>query len=794
MTTRTPDLPGAAGSPSDRPRAGGTPHAAARTAAAAHAPAGWDAWATGRDAPTTAPAAVLPASGPPSPRRDADIPGPTAGWPPPPPNRSPRWARGALAVLLAATAVLYLWALDRNGWANAYYSAAAQAGGESWTAWFFGSLDAAGSITVDKPPASLWLMGLSVRLFGLSAWSVLVPQALLGVGSVAVLYAAVRRWFGAAAGLIAGVVLALTPVATLMFRFNNPDALLVFLLVCAAWAMGRATERGSLRWIALAGALVGTAFLAKMMQAFLVLPGFVAMYAVAAPVGWRRRLGHLLAALAALVMSAGWWVAVVQLWPAGSRPYIGGSQTNSIVELILGYNGFGRLTGDETGSVVPGGGAGGPQGGLWGETGWGRLLTASYGGQVAWLLPAALAMIAVLLWASRHGRRTDLTRAAAIGWGGWLLVTAAVISFSAGIIHEYYTVALAPAIGALVGIGSMALWSHRDRAWARVAAAAVTAGSAWWAAALLGRSAQFVPWLAAVVLVGGLTAAALILALPLVPTAPRRVTARAAGLAALVVVLAGPAAYSLQTAATAHSGALPSAGPEVAGMRSGPGGPGGPGGAPGGGQLGAAPGGLGQPGAALGQGGSGQPGGGPGTGQPPGLGAGQLPGQLPGPGAGPLAGGQLPGGSLPGGSVGATPGAGAGGSLLHGSTPGAALTAALQADSDSYTWAAATVGANAAAGYQLATQLPVMAIGGFNGSDPSPTLAEFQQLVAEGRIHYFISDSGMAGPGGGQMSGSRAASEITSWVEQAFTASTIDGTTVYDLSAPAQASGTATPT
>ncbi len=416
--------------------------------------------------PTCSTAALPHASGAP------DVPiAPADERPIPDPRPTPTWARWALAALLAGTALLYLGGLSRNGWANAYYSAAAQAAGESWKAWFFGSFDAANAITVDKPPASLWLMGLSVRVFGLSSWSVLVPQALLGVASVGVLYATVRRWFGPSAGLIAGTVLALTPVATLMFRFNNPDALLVFLLVCAAWAMGRATERGSMRWIVLAGGFVGFAFLAKMMQAFLVLPGFVAMYAVAAPIHLRRRIGHLLAALAAMVVAGGWWVAVVELWPAGSRPYIGGSQTNSMVELILGYNGFGRLTGDETGSVVPGGGQGGS---MWGETGWDRLLSASYGGQVAWLLPAALAMIVVLLVTSRRGGRTDLTRAAVLGWGGWLVVTAAVISFSAGIIHEYYTVALAPAIGALVGIGSVALWARRQHTWARVVAAALS--------------------------------------------------------------------------------------------------------------------------------------------------------------------------------------------------------------------------------------------------------------------------------------------------------------------------------
>ena len=481
--------------------------------------------------------------------------------------------RWALAALLGGTALLYLWGLSRNGWANSYYSAAAQAAGESWKAWFFGSFDAANAITVDKPPASLWLMGLSVRLFGLSSWSVLVPQALLGVASVGVLYATVRRWFGPSAGLIAGAVLALTPVATLMFRFNNPDALLVFLLVCAAWAMGRATERGSLRWIALAGGFVGLAFLAKMMQAFLVLPGFVAMYAVAAPITLRRRVGHLLAALASMIVAGGWWVAVVELWPADSRPYVGGSQTNSMLELILGYNGFGRLTGDETGSVVPGGGQGVS---MWGETGWDRLLSASYGGQVAWLLPAALAMIAVLLMTSRRGGRTDLTRAAVLGWGGWLIVTAAVISFSAGIIHEYYTVALAPAIGALVGIGAVTLWARRGQLWARLVLAAVIAGTAWWSTVLLARSTGFVTWLGPVVLVGGLLAAGGIVLAPYLPRPVGRSFALGAALVGLVVVLAGPAAYSLETASSTASGSLPSAGPAVAGAR-GPGGAGGPG-------------------------------------------------------------------------------------------------------------------------------------------------------------------------------------------------------------------------
>ena len=674
---------------------------------------------------------------------------------------APTWARWALAALLGGTALLYLWGLSRNGWANSYYSAAAQAAGENWKAWFFGSFDAANAITVDKPPASLWLMGLSVRLFGLSSWSVLVPQALLGVASVAVLYATVRRWFGPSAGLIAGAVLALTPVATLMFRFNNPDALLVFLLVCAAWAMGRATERGSLRWIALAGGFVGLAFLAKMMQAFLVLPGFVAMYAVAAPITLRRRIGHLLAAFAAMVVAGGWWVAVVELWPADSRPYVGGSQTNSMLELILGYNGFGRLTGDETGSVVPGSGQGGS---MWGETGWDRLLSASYGGQVAWLLPAALTMIAILLVTSRRGGRTDLTRAAVLGWGGWLVVTAAVISFSAGIIHEYYTVALAPAIGALVAMGAVTLWARRGQLWVRLVLAAVIVGTAWWSTVLLARSTGFVSWLGPVVLVGGLLAAGAIVLAPYLPRPVGRVVALGAALVGMVAVLAGPAAYSLETASSTASGSLPSAGPAVAGAP-GPGGAGGPGmrgqGMPPGGVAGGVPGaGPGQ----LSPGQSTQGGAAGGFPMPPGgVALGGTPGAIGGPPVGGLAGG-------------------AAGGLLNGSSPSQAVTDALLADAEEFTWVAAAVGANSAAGYQLATERPVMAIGGFNGSDPAPTLAEFQARVAAGEIHYFI--SGGQGIGDGQMGGSQSSSEIADWVAQSFTATTVDSVTLYDLTAP----------
>lgn len=278
----------------------------------------------------------------------------------------PRWTRPAFLTLLLVIALAYLWNLSASGYANSFYSAAVQAGSRSWKAFFFGSLDAANAITVDKPPATLWPMALSVRIFGLSSWAILVPQVLMGVATAGVLYAAVRRRFSAAAGLIAMAVFALTPVAALMFRFNNPDALLALLMTVTVYCVLRAMEKGRTTWLVWAGVAVGLAFLSKTLQAFLILPPLAVLYAVFAPVSVRKRLGQLGLAALAMVVAGGWWVAIVELWPASSRPYIGGSQNNSFLELTFGYNGLGRINGDETGSVGGGGGGGGGAGGQWG--------------------------------------------------------------------------------------------------------------------------------------------------------------------------------------------------------------------------------------------------------------------------------------------------------------------------------------------------------------------------------------------------------------------------------------------
>jgi 4-amino-4-deoxy-L-arabinose transferase-like glycosyltransferase len=598
-------------------------------------------------------------------------------------------SRIQLGLLLVATAVLYLWNLSASGWANAFYSAAAQAGASDWTAMLFGSSDAANAITVDKTPAALWIIDISVRLFGLNSWSILVPQALEGVVAVALLYATVRRVSGEGAALLTGAVFALTPVAALIFRFNNPDALLVLLLVAAAYCVLRACQststveggRAQTWWLIAAGALVGFGFLAKMLQAFLVLPAFAAAYLVAGHRPMRRRIIDLLGAAVALVLAGGWYLFLVELWPADARPYIGGSQHDSIVELALGYNGLGRLTGDEPGGL----------GNLNFDVGWGRLFGSGMGLDIAWLLPAAVICLAAGFIITRRAPRTDPTRAALILWAGWLVVTAVVFSFANGIVHPYYTVALAPAIGATIGVGATLLWRKHSDLPAAVALSGMVLVTTILAAALLSRDSDWMPWLRATVAVGGVGAAALLL----VAGRLARPVARSVAALAVAVSLAAPTAYSIATAASAHRGAIPSVGPASHGF-----------------------------------------------------------GGFTGPGG-----------------------------LLDSPTPGPALTATLSANAHDFTWVAAAVGSNNAAGYQLASGAPVMAIGGFNGTDPSPTLEEFQHYVAEGQIHYFVRGKMMLGHWG-RSTGSSESADIAEWVETHYTPQTVDRVVLYDLTQP----------
>ncbi|MDV3124646.1 glycosyltransferase family 39 protein [Mycobacterium sp. 21AC1] len=462
-----------------------------------------------------------------------------------------RWVRPSYWALLAGTAVLYLWGLGSSGWANSFYAAAAQAGTQSWKAWLFGSLDAGNAITVDKPPAAMWAMGLSGRLFGFNEFTMLLPQALMGVAAVAVLYATVRRTSGPGAALIAGTVLALTPVATSMFRYNNPDALLVLLLVVAAYYMVRATQDGSTRWVALAGCAIGFAFLTKMLQAFLIVPGLALVFLVAAPIAMSQRILKLLVGAAAMIVSAGWYLALVALWPADSRPYIAGSTDNSLLQLAFGYNGIDRIVGQNQ----PGGGGHGPGGGgpnlmFGGDAGAGRLFGLSLGTEASWLLPAALIGLIACLWLTRRAARTGGVRAGLLMWGGWLLVTGAVFSFMDGIIHPYYTVALAPATAALVGISLAEVWGVRKQLAPRLVLAAMMAATGGWAFVLLQRTPDWLPALRWIVLVGSLLVAVM---LAVGVHRSGRATAVVA-LAATVFGLGATAAYSIQTVVNGHNG------------------------------------------------------------------------------------------------------------------------------------------------------------------------------------------------------------------------------------------------
>ena len=639
-----------------------------------------------------------------------------------------RWERVAPVAVGLLAAIVVLWDLAVSGYANTYYAAAAQAAAQSWSAMFYGAIDAAGFITVDKPPASLWAMGLSVRLLGLSPFAVLLPQALAGIASVLVLYAAVHRSSGTGAAVVAGVAFAVTPVAALIFRYNNPDALLTLLLVGAAAALLRGLEERGFRWTVLAAALVGFAFLTKYLQAYLVLPGFFLVYLVAAPGTLARRIGGLSMAGMAVLVTSGWWVAVVELVPTASRPYIGGSTDNSALDLIMGYDGLGRIfgqggpgSGGLPGGGLPGGGGGLPPGGLpgggapgGGPIGFGgapgllRMFNTQWAGEISWFLPAAAAGFLVGLVARGRALRTDRQRAAILLWGSWLMVHVLVFSLMGGVAHPYYAVVIAPAAAALTGIGLASLWRMRGRTvFAGPAIGAIAAGTAFWAFQVLERTPAFLPGVGLGTFFVAL-AAAIVLAVPPVPGDPRAAAAaRGALVLAVVVMLIGPALYTAATMTKTLAGGDPAAGPQDGAF-------GGSGGAPGG--------------------------------------------------------------------FGAFIGDGAGTSD--------ALLAYLLANRGGATWLAAVSSANQAGPLQLASGIPVMAMGGFMGSDPVPTVDQLQAYARDGRLRFVLLGGGPGGGPGGFFGGDGQGSvsaDRSAWVTSACAVVTVEGvgaaTALYDCAA-----------
>ncbi|MDX6660089.1 MAG: hypothetical protein QOJ55_911, partial [Solirubrobacteraceae bacterium] len=386
--------------------------------------------------------------------------------------------RPELVGLLVLAAVLYLWALDQNGWANEYYSAAVRSMSTSWHNFFYDSFDPSGVMTVDKPPLGLWVQALSVRVFGYHPLSMLIPQALMGVASVALLYDLVRRRFGRTAGFVGGLVLALTPMTVAISRHNNPDAMLILCCVAALWFVVRGLEDGRTRWLVLAGVSVGLGFEAKMAAALLIVPALVAAWMWVAPRGRLAALRQLLAGGAAMLVVGGAWPLFMALTPAADRPWISGTSDNSILSLIFDYNGLGRLDGQAGGpQAFGGGGGGGGAGGLFGgSSGPLRLLNESFGGQAGWLLGLALVGgIAVLV--TTRLRRSDGRSGWLIATGGAFLTIGVALSTAKGIVHPYYIAQLAPFTAALVGAGAAQLL-RGGRAARVLAPLAVAAGVA----------------------------------------------------------------------------------------------------------------------------------------------------------------------------------------------------------------------------------------------------------------------------------------------------------------------------
>jgi 4-amino-4-deoxy-L-arabinose transferase-like glycosyltransferase len=525
------------------------------------------------------------------------------------------WHLTALAGVVLLALALNAWGLSRAGYGNTYYAAAVRSMTMSWKNFFFGAFDPGGFITVDKPPAFLWVGALSARIFGYSSWSILLPSAIAGAASVGLLWLIVRRYFGLAAATIAGLVLALSPISVAVNRLNLPEPFLILALVGTAGAVLRSLEsRRWWAWTALAGFLVGVAFNTKMLDAWIPGPAL----ALALVVGMRtlsltsaRQLLARLAVLgvATLVVSAS-WMMVVDAWPASARPYIGGSTDNTVLDLALGYNGFGRVEGE---GQVGGGGArpafnagqaqrppdgtdggqaqapGGPPalrdgrvapGGVQGPTGQAptggtasqggfrgaggiiagipslfRMFDDANGGQIGWLLPFALGGGLIALWS---WRRDPVRRSFAVLFLGWIALYGGIYSYAQGIYHSYYTSTMAPGVAALVGVGAVAVANavRHDRRWLLLAIGLVGV-TVWTQLQIEGRTPDFYGWVRPLTVATALAGLAVVVLL-----AVRRLPVAGGLMLSLAGLLLLPGAWSLSASAnTSLNTTLPQAGP-----------------------------------------------------------------------------------------------------------------------------------------------------------------------------------------------------------------------------------------
>jgi 4-amino-4-deoxy-L-arabinose transferase-like glycosyltransferase len=672
-------------------------------------------------------------------------------------------ARPELIALLAVAGVLNLWGLTVNGWANTYYAAAVRSMSTNWHDFLFASMDKAGLMTVDKPPLALWVESLSARIFGYHPLSVLVPEALMGILAVALLYDLVRRRFGRVAGFVAGLALATTPITVAISRHNNPDALLALLCVAALWFFVRALEDGRTRWLVLTGLCVGLAFETKMLVALAVVPGIALAWFWVAPRGRLAAARQLLAGGATMAVAGLAWPVLVTLTPAADRPWISGTSDNSIWSLIFGYNGVGRLTG-QTGGPGGIGGGGGGGGAMFGSaTGPFRLLNSALGDQAGWLLGFAI-VAGVALLASSRLRRRDANTGWLIAIGGAFATTAVVFSFASGIFHPYYVSMLAPFTAALIGAGvGMILTGGRS---VRVIAPLAIAGGALTEAIVLHQWSGQLSWaLPVVIAVGGLGAVVLASGV-----GGARVRAAVLG-AALAALLAAPTTWAAETLGHATNGTFPTGGPTAALEAGGGGGFGG--------GLGGA--------RRFGGGGRGFFGGGAGGG----FGGGGAGGGTLAPPTG------APGGGFAGPPAGAAPGArggfgrgavggqgGPGGPGGFGGNSASLQTAVAYAKAHGGGTVAVESQSSAAAAI-ISSNANAAGIGGFSGRESSVTASWVAMEVASGHLRWVLPSSGGAGFGapGDTRTGSQSAISV---VEKACTADKVSSTgssgtvTLYD--------------
>lgn len=705
-----------------------------------------------------------------------------------------------LVPIVLIAAFLNLFKIWTDEYANAYYTAAVKSMLQSFHNFFYASFDPGGYVTIDKPPVVFWIQTISAKIFGFHGWSVILPQALAGIGSVLLLYVLVKRTFGVWAGRFAALGMALTPIVPAVSRTNNIDSMLVFTLLVATWMLFRAVRTAKFGWVLAAFAMIGVAFNMKMLQAYMVLPAFYVFYVVATKITWKKKIAFLTTATALMLAVSVSWAVVVDSTSADKRPYMGSSQTNSVLELAFGYNGINRLTGNTsvTGSShkqpaqaqqqtasnetkqtsnsnaessqssnqsksssskkmqAPGGGN---QNGMFntGNPGPFRLFQKGLSDQISWLLPFVIFSIVGLFAGMKFKGPYTTKQKESLFWLAWLLPVAVFFSI-AGFFHQYYLIMLAPPIAAFAGAGAVALWSmYKQRngwkSWLLPGGILTTAALQVYIMSPYVSSIGVAP-------IAGVGALGVILALVLAIRKERKNSVtNYLGVAAMVVLLAMPAYWAMTPIIYGGNSMLPAAGPDSS---SGMGGP---------------------PSTATNSKQSGfngmQPPGSSGSNsssnnqmQPPSgsSNGGQM--QMPGgssnngqmqPPSGSSSSGQMPGGSSKNNGQMQMPSSSSS-KLSSSKRKSGGMNAEVNKKLLNYLtknntgekYLFATTDSTSAAPYIIKTGKPVMAMGGFSGSDPILTVSKLKSMIKKGEVKYFY----LSGMGkGGQ-------SDVITWIKE----------------------------